>query len=94
VQRELSHVREMVRDRLRGGNVPTGEWNDYLTLLDALESVLHNLNIARPAPQFRVFPRDERPFSRRSDPQPHAMALDDSRQVERLARIGSRRQNT
>jgi hypothetical protein len=72
VQRELSQVREIVRNRLRSGNVPTADWNDYVTLLDAIESVLDNLHLARPATQLHALPREELPFRTRNTPKPDA----------------------
>ena len=72
MQRELSQVREIVRNRLRNGNVPSADWNDYVTLLDAIESVLDNLHLARPAAQLHALPREERSFRSRNTPKPDA----------------------
>lgn len=70
MQRELSQAREIVRNRLRSGNVPTADWNDYVTLLDAIESVMDNLHVARAASQCHALPGDEPLFSGRNTRNP------------------------
>lgn len=83
MQRELSQVREIVRNRIMNGNVPTAEWDDYVKLLDAIDSVLHHLTVNPSTLRVHQFQREERQHDSGSGPNAHARAW--------MVRVGSGR---
>lgn len=46
MKRELEQVRELTKARIRSGNVPDWSWQHHVSLIEAIDSVLHDISMA------------------------------------------------
>jgi hypothetical protein len=48
---ELQKVRDWAEARIKGGNVPSWSWQHHVTLIEAVDAILHDMSVANDAPR-------------------------------------------
>ena len=50
VKNELEKVRDWAEARIKSGNVPDWSWQQHVTLIEALDAMLHDISVSNDPP--------------------------------------------
>ena len=50
MKNELEKVRNWAEARIKSGNVPDWSWQQHVTLIEAVDAMLHDISVANDAP--------------------------------------------